>query len=379
MATSKTETYYASPQQSSQCELERQMALLREEARLASLLEAIPNIVMILNKNRQIVMGSSRLYDLADTVNCRSFFGLRPGELFSCCHVSDTPSGCGTGEACSTCGTIEAILEAISGKKNAHECRLLTRKATGIEAMDLKISATPFVCSNESFVLVIATDISDEKRRHVLEKIFFHDLLNTASAIQTISDLLNEGILTLDEAIKDLQETTGSLVNEIRSHRQLLAAENGELKATLTPLNSLLLLQSIRTTCKNLKEAAKIELVIDKKSVDSIFMSDETLVTRVMVNLAKNALEASSPGQNVTLGCSLHDDKIQLWCHNEGYIPRPIQLQIFHRSFSTKDKGRGLGTYSVKLLAERYLGGTVSFDSSEKSGTTFTITLPLNK
>jgi sensor histidine kinase regulating citrate/malate metabolism len=52
-------------------------------------------------------------------------------------------------------------------------------------------------------------------------------------------------------------------------------------------------------------------------------------------------------------------------------------LQIFQRSFSTKGAGRGLGTYSIKLLGERYLHGTVSFASSAEQGTIFQISLPL--
>jgi signal transduction histidine kinase len=44
---------------------------------------------------------------------------------------------------------------------------------------------------------------------------------------------------------------------------------------------------------------------------------------------------------------------------------------VFQRSFSTKGTGRGLGTYSIKLLTERYLGGRVWFESAEGHGTTF--------
>ena len=45
--------------------------------------------------------------------------------------------------------------------------------------------------------------------------------------------------------------------------------------------------------------------------------------------------------------------------------------------FSTKSStGRGLGTYSMKLLGERYLGGAVSFSSSAEHGTVFTFELP---
>jgi len=54
-----------------------------------------------------------------------------------------------------------------------------------------------------------------------------------------------------------------------------------------------------------------------------------------------------------------------------------VQLQLFQRSFSTKSgTGRGVGSYSVKLLTEKYLRGTVTFSSSEAQGTTFTVRLP---
>jgi signal transduction histidine kinase len=49
---------------------------------------------------------------------------------------------------------------------------------------------------------------------------------------------------------------------------------------------------------------------------------------------------------------------------------------MFQRSFSTKGAGRGLGSYSVKLLSERYLNGKVSFTSSEDEGTTFIARYP---
>jgi signal transduction histidine kinase len=53
-----------------------------------------------------------------------------------------------------------------------------------------------------------------------------------------------------------------------------------------------------------------------------------------------------------------------------------VRLQIFNRSFSTKGPGRGLGTYSVKLLTEQYLGGKVGFTTDPKQGTTFQVTIP---
>jgi signal transduction histidine kinase len=62
--------------------------------------------------------------------------------------------------------------------------------------------------------------------------------------------------------------------------------------------------------------------------------------------------------------------------HNPGTIPREAQLQIFQRSFSTKGGGRGLGTYSMKLLTERFLGGAIRFESSPLQGTRFIARYP---
>jgi len=59
------------------------------------------------------------------------------------------------------------------------------------------------------------------------------------------------------------------------------------------------------------------------------------------------------------------------------FIPLDIQTRIFQRSFSTKGSDRGLGTYSLKLLGERYLQGEVQFATIEGKGTTFSVRLPL--
>ena len=54
-----------------------------------------------------------------------------------------------------------------------------------------------------------------------------------------------------------------------------------------------------------------------------------------------------------------------------------VQARMFQRSFTTKaGTGRGVGAYSVKLLTENYLKGTVEFRSTPTDGTTFTVRLP---
>ncbi len=58
-------------------------------------------------------------------------------------------------------------------------------------------------------------------------------------------------------------------------------------------------------------------------------------------------------------------------------MPEAVRQQVFQRSFSTKGgKGRGIGTYSARLLAERYLGGRLTFSSTADAGTSFVLELP---
>jgi sensor histidine kinase regulating citrate/malate metabolism len=92
--------------------------------------------------------------------------------------------------------------------------------------------------------------------------------------------------------------------------------------------------------------------------------------------MTKNALEATDPGGTVSLSCAAREASVVFGVHNPTYMPRNAQLQDFKRSFSTKGTGRAIGTFSIKLLGETYLGGSVWFSSSEELGTTFYLMLP---
>jgi signal transduction histidine kinase len=224
---------------------------------------------------------------------------------------------------------------------------------------------------------MVIKDISHQKRLLFLERIFLHDILNTVSAISSMTELMVQDHLPPADMKHDLVEMAHSLIEEIATHRQLMAAEANELMVEQVILAPRLFLENVASTCRNLKAAREKELRIDPNCGDLFFVSDESLLYRVLVNLAKNALEATSVGGSVTLGCRCGEQGISFFCHNDGVIPQEIQLQLFHRSFSTKGEGRGIGTYSVKLLTERYLKGEIAFVSQPETGTLFTVTIPL--
>jgi signal transduction histidine kinase len=90
-----------------------------------------------------------------------------------------------------------------------------------------------------------------------------------------------------------------------------------------------------------------------------------------------NAFEATERGGTIRLGVEQTNTEMTFSVWNQRAIPPEQQLRIFQRNYSTKaESGRGLGTYSMKLFGETYLGGKVDFVSTEADGTTFRLTLP---
>ncbi len=166
-------------------------------------------------------------------------------------------------------------------------------------------------------------------------------------------------------------------MDEVESHRKLLAAESGDLHVDISVVHSTDLLADIISSFLYYDGSHQKQVIIDEKTYGFDFDCDHSILSRILTNMLKNAIEASDDQQIVTVKCTKEDDRAVFSVHNFGCIPRNIQLQIFERSFSTKGMGRGLGTYSIKLFTEQYLKGDTWFESTEENGTTFYVSLPL--
>lgn len=83
----------------------------------------------------------------------------------------------------------------------------------------------------------------------------------------------------------------------------------------------------------------------------------------VIINLCKNALEGAPMDGSVTTGIENCSDNITFWVKNDQVMSEEVQMQLFQRSFSTKGIGRGIGTYSIRLLTENYLKGKIIFSA----------------
>jgi signal transduction histidine kinase len=355
--------------------LERQIGLFTGSPLLVEMLDAAPDLLLVLNPERQIVFANERALDLTGVADRRQLYGMRPGEALGCIHADEVTGGCGTTDFCTTCGAARAIRDGLAGKTTKEDCRIL--RGPGPEALDLRAWARPLILGTDRFIIFSLADSGDEQRRRALERIFFHDLLNTAGALRGLLEVLAESASPPPEELALVHQLANELIDEVQAQRTLVAAERGDLTVTAELVQPAVLLGRLVDQYRRNPIGRDHHLVLELHPDLTELSTDPALLRRVMGNLLKNALEATEPGQTVTVGGSPAPAGVELRVHNPGVMPPEVQLQVFHRSFSTKGPGRGLGSYSVRLLAERYLQGRVSFTSTPESGTTFRLWLPL--
>ncbi|MCF8029256.1 MAG: sensor histidine kinase [Desulfobacteraceae bacterium] len=336
---------------------------------------AVSEIFLIVNQNRQIVFFNAGFPALTGADDPQRLYGMRPGEAMDCTNACRNSGGCGTSEFCSQCGGVQTMLSALDNRPDIRECRILRRQT--LEAIEMLVRSTPLTIGQERFSIVAIQDISHEKRRRALERVFFHDVMNTAESIRMFAGMLDSDADGGNSAGYRQHLLTGvsQLTEQLQSQRTLLSAENNELEVKKAEFDGYaLVLEVTRTLGSRFSEH---EIRVDAPDTEMTLKTDRGLLRRVLENMVLNALEASRSEQTVHVSCGIKNDCAEFRVHNRTPIPRENQLQIFQRSFSTKGPGRGLGTYSMKLLSQRYLNGRVEFTSSADHGTTFIARYPL--
>jgi two-component system, NtrC family, sensor histidine kinase HydH len=103
---------------------------------------------------------------------------------------------------------------------------------------------------------------------------------------------------------------------------------------------------------------------------------DPNQIKQVLVNLVKNAVEATEGQGKILLSSGSRDGQVWFAVKDSGKgMPEEVLEKIFHPFFTTKDKGTGLGLAVInKIITDHH--GTISVDSSAGTGSTFTVKLP---
>ncbi len=354
------------------------LLLLNDEIR--KIFEIIPNMAGLLNEYNQFVFYNKKLFTTLQ-IEPEQILSYRIGEILNCKNSTLTEDGCGTSEYCKFCGAFQAIEKSkLTLKPTSMECNIISHNDENI-AYNLLVNCYPLIINDRNYTVIVLEDISAKKRKENFERIFFHDVLNTASGIAGVLDYLTEAKNDMpeNEFIKLLSEVKNAsydLLEEIQAQKDLVAAENNNLIPDYRQINLTDLIQDIIINIKFHAVAVEKNIDFENNLNNPYCITSKVLLRRVILNMLKNALEASLNGEVVLIKAYNDNEYIFIEVHNNALIPENVKSQIFQRNYSTKAKDRGLGTYSMKLLTEKYLQGEISFISNEIDRTIFKLKIP---
>jgi len=373
-------TDFAPAERAGDVELRAAVELACANPVLQAVLDAFSGLALVLNPERQVIAVNDAVLGRMGFDSAENTLGLRPGELLECLHAHDHPGGCGTSVSCALCGATNALEDSkSSGAQERGEFRLTVERDRAREAVEFEVLATPFELGDRELTLLTLRDISSLKRVELLERTFFHDVANTLSGIRGWNELLVESTdQELSDAARRVHRLINRLAEQVEYQRAVWRAAAGELQVEPVPISIFELVEDLQSVTLEHPTAHDRELELPELSSDAELVTDRSLLLRVLTNMLVNAFEATERGGQVRLDWSLEGGRVTFSVWNDAVMAKDVAQRVFERTFSTKaDRGRGLGTYAMKLFGEVYLGGRVSFTSAEGKGTTFSIELPL--
>jgi diguanylate cyclase (GGDEF)-like protein len=301
-----------------------------------AILDLLPGYALILTQDRRVLAGDRDVLAELGLTTPESLRRLRPGELFRCIPVQDGFS----------------------------------------RSRQFWVRSAPLRVGGQELLLFIFKEITEQKRREALEQVFLHDLLNLVGGLSGLAGRLQDQGPEPQACCGQLRELSRQLVDEIQSQRLLLGAEPEYRAAEHREVQPAEILDRLGRLFRHSASVEGRRLEI-RPADGEPFVCDPVLLTRVLVNLVKNALEATPRGGTVKVWHQRHQDRRGFVVENPGVIPEATAVRVFERCFSTKAcQGRGLGTFGAKLLGEQLLGGEVGFAPHGGTSTRFFIWIP---
>jgi len=145
-------------------------------------------------------------------------------------------------------------------------------------------------------------------------------------------------------------------------------------------------MQYVETDAKSITKDALAQVkiprnvrVVDSTKKQPKITVDADKMQRVFVNVIKNAVEAMPTGGTLTILSTRTNSHLRIAFKDtgEGMTKETIE-KIWSPLFTTKPSGIGLGLPIVKRLVEAH-GGSIIVESEPGKGSTFTVTIPINR
>ena len=263
----------------------------------------------------------------------------------------------------------------------------------GAEGCDLLMHTTPIYSIDREVVgaIIAASDITGLKREQQRmiqrEKLallgqmgagIVHETKNYLTTIKGSSQILK--LIAKDHDVAQFAAKIDKATDEV--NRIITSFLTLSKPKTLAP--ELVTLGALMDSMKGMLETTSflkgVQLSLECRNSDEMVYCDESQIKQVILNMAKNAIEAMAdiegPRLRIEMGYE-NDDEVHIRIADNGPgIPALHREQLGKPFFTTKKNGTGLGLNVCYQIIEDH-GGRIELDSEEGMGTTFTVILPL--
>mgnify|MGYP000594001477 CR=1 FL=1 len=227
--------------------------------------------------------------------------------------------------------------------------------------------------------IIALSDVSHELSNQEVDswikliRVLTHEIMNTITPVTSLSETL----LTRVTEDKDLKQ---GLETIHKTGTELLAFVNNYRRFTHVPQPQPALfyvepfLERMALLCNH-----EVEISVSPK--DLLVYADESLLSHVVTNLLKNAVEAFREKEKLSFirlqaYANAQESIIIDVSNNAGLIPEDVASHIFIPFFTTKPEGSGIGL-SLSRQIMRVSGGSLSLHQDKAQGiTTFRIIIP---
>ncbi len=365
------DTYFAPPEKASANEIAAEIEAVSKNPVISGLLHTISGVLAILDEYRQIIAMNDSFLKMFGIDNPQKALGLRPGEVLQCVHANEGSAGCGTTKFCSTCGAAIAIVASL-GQDMPFErlCALPANRGGKVVDIVLLVRTQSIKIEMKKFVLIFIQDITKQEQRAALERTFYHDINNMLHMLVQASELLIEN--SSSKLAENIHHASFRLLNEVAIQRSLSESSASSYQPIWDEFTTEQIFRELQFYFDNHPASNEKSIKFSEDFPFLTIKTDINLLLRVLCNIVINALEATDKKGVVNIWLE-HENNYAIFCvWSLKQIPQEVANRIFQRNFSTKKQaGRGVGTYSMKLLGEKILGGEVSFTSSNEDGTVF--------
>ena len=206
-----------------------------------------------------------------------------------------------------------------------------------------------------------------------LIRVLTHEIMNTVSPIASLSDAMAKSVdenghseLDIKAGLETISDSSKNLIGFVQTYRQL----SGVAKPIRKALDLRELMDSV--IALNSEYAASCGAVCEYRPEgdDLMIYADEGQISQILINLVKNALQASAKRIDITAKMGKDDDVIIQVANDGEPIPVAAQEQIFIPFYTTIKEGSGIGL-SISRQIMRNHNGSIELVRSDAKQTVF--------